>query len=302
MLLPCRSFCRLAVLLLVCGCAPRAVTSDYSRARQGFRTHLVREEPSPQQGEPLDTPAGASRVEYDKQRHLVAFLGGVSSKGGRQPAVLFLHGGFAYGADDWAMAEPYRAAGFITMMPILRGENGQAGHFTLFHDELDDVLAAARVLSRLPEVDPTRVFVAGHSVGGTLTLLAAMATDTFRAATSFSGSPDQFSFTQGRPVLVPFDPNDEREFLIRSPQAFATSFQCPVRIFYGSEERAFAEASEDTARRAAAKGADVKALAIPGEHFSAVPEEIRQSIAFFQGFVDKATPAREPTQRSPAAP
>ncbi|WNG13559.1 alpha/beta hydrolase family protein [Cystobacter fuscus] len=295
---------RCLAVLLACSSAARAGDSDYSRARQSFRSHLVREQPSPQKGEPLETPAGASRVEYDKERHLVAFLGGNSPKGGRQPAVLFLHGGFAYSPEDWMMAEPYRTAGFITMMPILRGENGQAGHFTLFYDEVDDVLAAARALSSLPGVDPKRVFIAGHSVGGTLTLLAAMATDTFRAATSLSGSPDQFGFTQGRPFLVPFDPADQREFLIRSPQAFATSFQCPVRIFYGSEEKGFAASSQDTAQRAAAKGADVKALAIPGNHFSAVPEEIRQSIAFFQGFMGKAAPApaRKPATPSRAAP
>jgi hypothetical protein len=59
----------------------------------------------------------------------------------KKPAVLFLHGGFAFGLDDWKMAEPYRAAGYVVMAPMLRGENGQAGFFSMFYDELNDVLA-----------------------------------------------------------------------------------------------------------------------------------------------------------------
>ena len=35
------------------------------------------------------------------------------------------------------------------------------------------MLAAAQVLRAQPGVDPARLFLAGHSVGGTLTLLAA---------------------------------------------------------------------------------------------------------------------------------
>ena len=41
------------------------------------------------------------------------------------------------------MAQPYRDAGYIVMIPILRGENGQPGFYTMFYDEVDDVLGAA---------------------------------------------------------------------------------------------------------------------------------------------------------------
>jgi len=43
----------------------------------------------------------------------------------------------------------------------------------MYHDEVDDVRAAAASLAKLPFVDPGRVFLAGHSAGGTLTMLAA---------------------------------------------------------------------------------------------------------------------------------
>ena len=45
----------------------------------------------------------------------------------------------------------------------LRGENGQPGAFSMFYDEVEDVLAAAEYLAKLPDVDPARVFVSGHS-------------------------------------------------------------------------------------------------------------------------------------------
>jgi acetyl esterase/lipase len=44
----------------------------------------------------------------------------------------------------------------------------------MFYDEVDDVLAAARFLANQLGVDPTQLFLAGHSVGGTTALLAAM--------------------------------------------------------------------------------------------------------------------------------
>ena len=81
-------------------------------------------------------------------------------------------------------------------MTPLRGENGLPGSYSMFYDEVEDVLAAADALARLSYVDAGRLSVAGHSVGGTLTLLAALASNKFRAAASFSGSPDQVAWSR----------------------------------------------------------------------------------------------------------
>lgn len=54
--------------------------------------------------------------------------------------------------------------------------------------ELDDALAGLRFLRSLGEVDKRRVAVAGHSFGGSLTLLMAERDSSFRAAIVFSGS------------------------------------------------------------------------------------------------------------------
>ena len=258
---------------------------DFARGRSGFKTKLVRRGPSPQAGEPLRTPAGADEVEYRSgDLILKAFVTPDPGDGRRHPAVLFLHGGFAFGGDDWDMPQPYRDAGFVVMIPILRGENGQPGSYTMFYDEVDDVLAASAALASLPYTDSSRIFVSGHSAGGTLAMLAAMASDRFRAAASLSGSPDQKANALSDPMLVSFDQSDVREFQLRSPVAYATSFKSPVRMYFGTEEGWATLPTQRTAKLAKQNGLDVQAVEVPGDHFSSVPEGIRSSIEFFKRF------------------
>jgi hypothetical protein len=103
---------------------------------------------------------------------------------------------------------------------------------------VDDVLAAAEYLSKQPYVDSKHLFVAGHSVGGTMTLLAAMASKRFRAAASFDGACYRPEFIT-RAKSMPFDTSDPREIQLRSPLAYAGSFKCPLRIYHGSESASF---------------------------------------------------------------
>jgi dipeptidyl aminopeptidase/acylaminoacyl peptidase len=49
----------------------------------------------------------------------------------------------------------------------------------MFYNEVDDVLAATDVLAKLSYFDPDRIFIAGRSIGGTLALLASMASRQF---------------------------------------------------------------------------------------------------------------------------
>jgi dienelactone hydrolase len=276
--------------LLAAGCSRQGASpglelqhEDYGRARSGFKTKLVRRGPAPQRGEVLHPPPGAQQVTvHSGDLPLTAWVGPVPAGGGKSPAVLFLHGGFALGQDDWDQARPYRDAGFVVMELALRGENGQPGSYSMFYDELDDVLAAADYLAEQPYVDTGHMYVAGHSVGGTLTLLAALASPRFQAAASFSGSCDQIAWSRGQADLVPFDPKDTTEFRMRSPIAYATGFRCPVRIYYGSRESLFSGMSQETAKLAKGANLDVEAVSVPGDHLSAVPAEMQKSIEYFK--------------------
>jgi dipeptidyl aminopeptidase/acylaminoacyl peptidase len=150
---------------------------------------------------------------------------------GKRPAVLFLHGGWGFDEGDWEHARPFQEAGYVVLAPMLRGENGCPGDFTMFYDEVEDVLAAGKFLGELPQVDPQRVYVAGYSAGATLTMLAAMASNQFRAAAALDGSPNRKTFIFGRENEVPFDMSNPDEFRMRSPGDFATSFKCPTRLY-----------------------------------------------------------------------
>jgi dipeptidyl aminopeptidase/acylaminoacyl peptidase len=191
---------------------PEAVVppEDYAQARSRFQTKLVRKGPSPQRALPVKPPTGVTEIEYPSgELRLKAWVNRPKDEKSKYPAILFLHGGFAFGAGDWDQTKPYRDAGFVVLAPMLRGENGQAGAFSYFYDEVDDVLAAAEYLSKQPYVDANRLFVAGHSVGGTMTLLAALASNRFRAAASFDGAPYWGPFTEAKDL--PFDKSDPRE-------------------------------------------------------------------------------------------
>jgi dienelactone hydrolase len=259
-------------------------SEQYAEARKSFRTVLRIKGPSPQ-ALPLNTdfPPEIQSIEYmSGGLKLKAYVDPAPADGQKRPAVLFLHGGFAFGEDDPMMPQPYRDAGYIVMLPILRGENGQPGTFTLFYDEVDDVLSAADSLAALPYVDADRIFVAGHSAGGTLAQLASMTSKQFRAAASFSGSCNQRSQTDN--TLLRFDTSDVVEYLMRSPQAYATSYLCPIRLYFGTEEIWAAGPTRTTVDRAQQAGIDIASETVPGGHMTCVPESIRRSIQFFKTF------------------
>jgi dienelactone hydrolase len=260
---------------------PGLKAQDYATARQEFRTKLVRRGPSPQ---PVDdvarVPARVRLLTYTSgDLELACYVDDEPVGGAKLPAVLFLHGGCAMGGDDLEMPQPYRDAGFIVMVPVLRGENGQPGIFTGFYDEVDDVLAAANALADLPYVDDKRLYLAGHSAGGTLAMLAAMASQRFRAAAPISGSCNNMNRDEW---LTPFDTSDIRESEMRSPVVYASSFKCPVRIYYGHQELWAVSDSGTTAARAKQAGLDVEVNVVPGDHMSCVPEAMRRSIEFFR--------------------
>jgi hypothetical protein len=44
-------------------------------------------------------------------------------------------------------------------MPVLRGENGQQGKYSLFYNEVEDIVAAAEYLAKLPSIDAAHWYV-----------------------------------------------------------------------------------------------------------------------------------------------
>jgi len=281
-----RAFAAISVLVFS-ACHPpagaqRDATMDYAVARRQFHTRLVKQ-PSFPAAHPYTMPSDAFPLDYESSGlALTAWISHAPNEKAH-PAVLFVHGGGGFDVEDWQMSQPFRDAGFIVMSPLLRGENGLPGEYSLFYNEVDDVLAAAEVLIRQPGVDPHRIYLAGHSAGGTIALLAALTSRRFRAAASFSGDPDFENFAKlpGADAIIPYAPGNRDEIRMRSALVFATSFKCPTRMFWGDMEDGVGEANRATVRRAKAAGLDVAGIEVEGDHHTMLVPAIADAIAFF---------------------
>jgi dienelactone hydrolase len=113
----------------------------------------------------------------------------------------------------------------------LRGGNDNPGVKESFLGEVDDVLAAAEVLGRQPYVDPGRIYLGGHSTGGTLALLVAECSDRFRAVFPFGPVDDVSGYD---PQFLPFDTTNRREIELRSPGKWLATITRPTFVFEGT--------------------------------------------------------------------
>jgi dipeptidyl aminopeptidase/acylaminoacyl peptidase len=213
-----------------------------AEARQGFTTKLARRE-SDRQPAPAP-PANLLRtVRYDSPAgQLAAYVTPDPKDGKRHPAIVWITGGDCNSIDQgcWKEGPPdndqsastFRKAGIVMMFPSLRGGNDNPGVKEGFFGEVDDVLAAADYLRKQEYVDPNRIYLGGHSTGGTLALLAAECSDRFRAAFSFGPVQDVSGYP---PPYFPFDMTNRREIELRSPGYWLPSIRVPVFVFEGTD-------------------------------------------------------------------
>lgn len=302
----------LCLLLVLCaGCAdltkdaaprrgfddPNAPVVDLLTSRKTFQTRIV-----PNLNYAADGPVeGAPAKLFQTIRYpsavgnLAAYLTHDPGDGKKHPAVIWAHGGFGgiNGGSFWAKpdrnndqtASAFREKGLVLMIPSWRGENDNPGRFELFYGEVDDLLAARDYVAKLPFVDPDRVYLAGHSTGGTLTLLAATATDRFRAAFSFGGAPDLGTvLADGNGYgNTPFDVQDEEEAYFRSATNFARAIQRPTFYFEGCRggySNGYCPDADLMMANAVLTNAPFQAFALPwGDHFSILHKTTRQVAA-----------------------
>ena len=173
---------------------------------------------------------------------LAAYLSLDPQDGSRHPAIIWLTGGDCNSIGDvWSSnprnndqtATAYRKAGIIMMFPSLRGGNDNPGRHEGFYGEVDDVLAAHNYLSRQPYVDPARIYLGGHSTGGTLALLTAEFRNPFRAVFAFGAVGDVSGY--GTNLLpVDFSKTDQRERTLRSPGYWLASARGVVFVIEGT--------------------------------------------------------------------
>ena len=182
------------LLLALCSCSghtsqplpPNA--KNLLAARSGFKTALIPNSYITDGTAPVPPANYFQAVRYPSPAgKMFAYLSPDPGDGKKHPALIWAHGGFG-GIDKWLWEKHdkqdpghFREAGIIVMCPSWRGENDNPGKFQLFVGEVDDAVAAVDYLARVPYVDPSRIYIAGHSTGGTLTLLTAESTSKLRA-------------------------------------------------------------------------------------------------------------------------
>ncbi len=282
-----------AWVVLVAGCGeqpdelPEAAvpsTTDMSllSAREGFQTKIIANSFRPD-GPPDQPPESEFNVTHypAEDGDLVAYITPDPGDGNRHPAIIWAHGGFGgIGSWLWEQApedddQSVRAfldAGIVTMCPSWRGENSNPGRFELFFGEVDDLIDALSHLKSLPYVDPGRVYLAGHSTGGTLALLASVSTDQFRAVFSLGGAPDIAKVVEDGSGYgnTPFNYQIKDEAFYRSATNFAHLIRSPTFYFEG-ENSFYCDDALRMQSKAAEYGVPLKAFIIKdGTHFNII--------------------------------
>jgi acetyl esterase/lipase len=221
---------------------PAAAPPTLTEARRGFVTKLAANSHSG--SAPTEPPPDVFRlVHYDSPAgKLAAYLTPDPGDGQKHPAIVWITGGDCNTIDALWEAAPrdndqtaaaYRKAGIVMMFPSLRGGNNNPGRHEGFLGEVDDVVAAAKFLAQQGYVDRRRIYLGGHSTGGTLVMLVAASTDGFRAVFSFGPAADVSGYG---PEYLPFDTANPRELELRSPGRWLSSVESPLFVFEGNDE------------------------------------------------------------------
>src|SRR6516162_371251 len=198
-------------------------TGSLVDARRGFKTKLP---PNQANKEPVPAPPPKlfRTVHYDSPAgKLAAYLTPDPKDGKKRPAIIWITGGDCNSIDEgcWKEGPPkndqsaavFRKAGIVMMFPSLRGGNDNPGVKEAFLGEVDDVIAAADFLGKQAFVDANRIYLGGHSTGGTMALLVAECSDRFRAVFSFGPADDVSHYP---PEFIPIDLSNPREIQLRS--------------------------------------------------------------------------------------
>lgn len=265
----------LAVIVAGCdGAANSRPSLTLLEAKKGFATKIVRTGES--YGDP-DKPTGGTfeLIRYESPvGPLAAYVTTDPGDAKKHPAIVWITGGDNNSIGDvWTpnersndqSASAFRKVGIVMLFPSQRGGNNNPGQREGFLGEVDDILAAADHLGKLPYVDPNQIYLGGHSTGGTMVMLVGASTERFRAV--FSLGPVAAAAQYGG-EFVYCDPGNDKEMTLRSPLFWLHSVKKPMYVFEGANngnwDAAQAMANENS-------NPNIKFFKVPGhDHFSVI--------------------------------
>lgn len=198
------------------------------------------------------------------------------------PAVLEIHGGPTAMYSEGLMLEfqLLAAAGYAVIYTNPRGSLGYGQkHLSAIrgdwgNHDMEDILAGLEAaLLRHPEIDRTRLGVAGGSYGGFMTNWLLSHTDLFRAGVTMRTVSDELSFFGTSDIgyldaiewdVLPWD--DPGRYLAISPISYARSITAPLLILHSEEDyRCPIGQAEELYAWLSYMGRDVEMIRFPGE-------------------------------------
>ncbi len=256
---------------------PAQSPTELDKKRSQFQTTLLKAGPAPQDHDKLQIPKSAKEVFYKSGELKLKSWISTNADIGKNPAIVFLHGGFAFSETDWDDIKPFTDAGYIVMIPMLRGENSNPGNFEAFYGEVDDAIAAGQYLQSLPSVDKDQVFIAGHSVGGILTTLVSERSSPFKAAASLSAYFNIGHWLERYPVVNAKSP---LEVALRDPLEHIGSLNIPLLLC--AEDGNQFKISNSFYKKAKQQNKTISIYKSPGDHMSMVKPSLLKSIEWFK--------------------
>lgn len=254
---------------------------------QNHKTQLLRSSQSPQEApDGLETARPGQWLNFESDGRLLFGCLRLPKGNGPHPAVVFCHGGFALGDSDIEDVGLFVEHGFAVFVPAWRGENGNAGSFELYYGEVDDAVAAMEFVARLPHVDENSIYLAGHSAGATIALLAAEMSERPQAVMACSPTLDMTRVVEvvGEAIFdeAPFAIRDTQETDVRSPGRFLSHLGCPAQLVYGDQELLLIAQTESVKQQLQQQGLNIKIdVKADCDHFTVLPEAIASAATFF---------------------
>jgi dipeptidyl aminopeptidase/acylaminoacyl peptidase len=223
--------------------------------------------------------------------HGQLFDNGVMYTARKKPGVIFVHGGpprqmllgwhyMDYYSNGYAVNQYLAAHGFVVLSVNYRLGIGYGRAFQQPENagftgaaEYQDVVAGAKLLQSLPNVDAKRIGIWGGSYGGYLTAMAlARNSDIFKAGVDLHGVHDWSQLMDelaGKPETR-YEKGDREKALevawTSSPVASLDGWKSPVLLIQGDDDRNVRfQQTVDLARRLESRNLSFEELVLPNE-------------------------------------
>ena len=253
------------------GLAKRVAKADYDAALRDDRFTL-------------------EKVQYQSEGIAVtAYLYRPRKSGGTLPLILYNRGGYLEPTLPPELLPQFHRlalAGFVVLAPMYRQSDGAGGVDQVGGDDLHDVLNLRSLLSQLPGVDATEVFLLGESRGGMMVYqvlrdgFPAQAAAVYGAFTDFKQLTDAQPQLYG-PLLAKLFPDYQQQqaeiIRRRSAIAWADKIDAPILIMQGTDDKSVSPMqSLKLAERLQELGRPYELVMVAGENHTLSHDAIRR--------------------------